>query len=44
MPSSRYGQPSGALRVLQPALRRTLRRQFAEHCETLERVMEAGAQ
>jgi uncharacterized protein YndB with AHSA1/START domain len=38
-----YGQPTGALRLLQPMLRRTLRRQFSVHCETLKSVMEGGA-
>ena len=36
-----FGQPMGALRVLQPLLRRTLRRQFAEHCRNLKDVLEA---
>jgi hypothetical protein len=35
-----YGQLTGAMRVLQPVLRRPLRRQFAEHCDTLKRVLE----
>jgi uncharacterized protein YndB with AHSA1/START domain len=37
-----HGQPRGALRLAQPLLRRALRRQFAEHCATLKRVLEAG--
>ena len=35
-----FGQPTGALRLAQPLLRRTLRKQFAEHCGTLKRVLE----
>jgi uncharacterized protein YndB with AHSA1/START domain len=35
-----YGQPTGAMRLAQPLLRRTLRKQFAEHCATLKRVLE----
>ena len=37
-----YGQPTGAMRVLQPVLRRTLRKQFSENCATLKRVLEEG--
>jgi uncharacterized protein YndB with AHSA1/START domain len=36
-----FGQPTGGMRLLQPVLRRALRRQFAEHCENLKRVLEA---
>jgi uncharacterized protein YndB with AHSA1/START domain len=36
-----YGQPTGAMRLLQPILRRTLRRQFEQHCATLKQVLEA---
>jgi uncharacterized protein YndB with AHSA1/START domain len=36
-----FGQPTGAMRLLQPVLRRTMRRQFAEHCANLKRVLEA---
>jgi uncharacterized protein YndB with AHSA1/START domain len=36
-----YGQPTGAMRLAQPMLRRTLRKQFGEHCATLKRVLEA---
>jgi len=36
-----FGQPSGAMKLLQPVLRRTLRRQFAEHCANLKQVLEA---
>jgi len=35
-----YGQPTGALRLAQPLLRVTLRRQFAGYCATLKRVLE----
>jgi uncharacterized protein YndB with AHSA1/START domain len=35
-----YGQPTGAMRLAQPLLRRTLRKQFAEHCATLKRVLD----
>jgi uncharacterized protein YndB with AHSA1/START domain len=38
-----YGQPTGAMRVLQPVLRRTLKRQFSENCATLKEVLESGA-
>jgi hypothetical protein len=37
-----YGEPAGAMRILQPVLRLALRRQFAGHCQTLKRVLEAG--
>jgi uncharacterized protein YndB with AHSA1/START domain len=37
-----FGQPTGALRLAQPVLRRAMRRQFAEHCENLKRVLEAS--
>jgi uncharacterized protein YndB with AHSA1/START domain len=36
-----YGQPSGAMRLAQPLLRVTLRRQFAGYCATLKRVLES---
>jgi uncharacterized protein YndB with AHSA1/START domain len=35
-----HGQLAGAMRLLQPLLRRTLRRQFAAYCATLKRVLE----
>jgi uncharacterized protein YndB with AHSA1/START domain len=35
-----HGQPSGAMRLLQPLLRVTLKRQFAGYCATLKRIME----
>ena len=35
-----HGQPSGAMRLLQPLLRRTLQRQFADYCAALKRVLE----
>ena len=37
-----YGEPTGAMRLAQPLLRRTLRKQFAEHCATLKRVLETA--
>jgi uncharacterized protein YndB with AHSA1/START domain len=37
-----FGQPTGAMRLLQPVLRRAMRRQFAEHCANLKRVLEAS--
>jgi uncharacterized protein YndB with AHSA1/START domain len=36
-----FGQPTGVLRLLEPVLRRALRRQFAAHCDTLRRVLES---
>ncbi len=38
-----HGQPTGAMRLAQPLLRRTLRKQFAEQCATLKRVLEGSA-
>src|SRR5262249_34646002 len=35
-----HGQPSGAMRVMQPLLRITLRRQFAGYCAKLKQVLE----
>jgi hypothetical protein len=35
-----HGQPTGAMRLAQPLLKRALRRQFAAHCATLKRVLE----
>ena len=37
-----HGQPTGALRMAQPLLRRTLRKQFAADCATLKSVLEAA--
>jgi uncharacterized protein YndB with AHSA1/START domain len=37
-----HGELSGAMRLAQPLLRRTLQRQFAGQCETLKRVLEHG--
>lgn len=37
-----HGQPTGAMRLAQPLLRRTLHKQFAEHCATLKRVLESA--
>ena len=36
-----FGQPTGAMKLLQPVLGRMLRRQFAEHCANLKGVLEA---
>ena len=38
-----YGRPTGLMRLLEPVLRRALRRQFAAHCDTLRRVLETPA-
>jgi hypothetical protein len=35
-----HGQPTGALRLAEPLLRRTLNRQFAGHCATLKQKLE----
>jgi len=35
------GQPSGAMRLAQPLLRLTLRRQFAGYCATLKEILES---
>lgn len=35
-----HGQPTGPIRIAQPLLRRTLKRQFAGYCATLKRVLE----
>lgn len=35
-----HGQPTGFMRLAQPLLRRTLKRQFTEHCANLKRVLE----
>ena len=35
-----HGQPSGLMRLAQPVLRLTLRRQFADYCTTLKQVLE----
>lgn len=36
------GQPKGLLRLASPLLGRTIRRQFAEHCANLKRVLEGA--
>jgi uncharacterized protein YndB with AHSA1/START domain len=36
-----HGQPTGPLRLAEPILRRTLKRQFARHCATLKQLLEA---
>jgi uncharacterized protein YndB with AHSA1/START domain len=38
-----FGEPTGAMKLLQPVLRRALHKQFAEHCANLKRVLEEGA-
>jgi hypothetical protein len=38
-----HGQPTGAMRLAQPLLRRALERQFGGYCATLKRVLEADA-
>jgi uncharacterized protein YndB with AHSA1/START domain len=35
-----HGQPSGPMRLAQPFIRLTLKRQFAGYCATLKRVLE----
>jgi uncharacterized protein YndB with AHSA1/START domain len=35
-----HGQPSGAMRLAQPLLRLSLKRQFAGYCATLKQVLE----
>lgn len=35
------GRPSGMMRLASPLLARTIKRQFAEHCANLKRVMES---
>ncbi len=37
-----HGRPSGAMRLAQPLLQRVLKRQFAQQCATLKRVMEGS--
>ncbi|HZO07596.1 MAG TPA: SRPBCC family protein [Solirubrobacterales bacterium] len=37
------GEPSGMMRLAGPLLVRTLKRQFAEHCEHLKEVLEADS-
>lgn len=37
-----HGQPTGPMRLAQPLVRRTLKRQFKGYCETLKRVLEDG--
>jgi uncharacterized protein YndB with AHSA1/START domain len=38
-----HGQPTGVMRLAQPFLRRSLKRQFARYCATLKRVLENAA-
>jgi uncharacterized protein YndB with AHSA1/START domain len=35
-----HGQPGGAMRLAQPLLRRTLKRQFVGYCDALKRILE----
>ena len=35
-----HGQPRGLMRLVQPVLRITLKRQFADYCTTLKQVLE----
>jgi uncharacterized protein YndB with AHSA1/START domain len=35
-----YGQLTGAMRLAQPLLQRVLKRQFAQQCATLKRILE----
>lgn len=37
-----HGRLTGGLRLLEPLLRRVLRRQFTQHCANLKRVLETG--
>lgn len=38
-----HGQPTGPMRIAQPLLRRSLKRQFARDCATLKRVLEGAS-
>lgn len=40
MTFSGSGQPRGAMRLASPLLERTIKRQFAQHCANLKRVLE----
>lgn len=37
-----HGQPTGPMRIAQPLLRRTLKRQFASDCERLKQMLESA--
>src|SRR4051812_11407975 len=37
-----HGQPTGAMRLAQPLLRRTLRRQFTSYCAQLRQMLESA--
>lgn len=39
-----HGRPTGVMRLLQPVLRRSIRRQFEQHCATLKSILEGEAQ
>jgi uncharacterized protein YndB with AHSA1/START domain len=38
-----HGGPTGVMRLAEPLLRQTLKRQFAGQCATLKRILENGA-
>lgn len=38
-----HGQPGGAMRLAQPLLRWTLKRQFVGYCDTLKHILENGS-
>ena len=38
-----HGKPGGAMRLAQPLLRWSLKRQFAAYCDTLKRILENGS-
>lgn len=38
------GRPSGLLRLASPLLKRTIKRQFVEHCVNLKRTLESRSQ
>jgi hypothetical protein len=37
------GRPTGLMRLASPLLARTIKRQFAEHCANLKRVLERAS-
>lgn len=41
MTFSGSGQPSGAMRLASPLLKRSIKRQFAQHCANLKRALES---
>jgi uncharacterized protein YndB with AHSA1/START domain len=38
-----HGQPRGATRLMEPLLRRVLKKQFTGYCQNLERLLENGS-